>query len=627
MNSEQKIVLGRIAAAALMLIGLHFVETAGALRFAAYMVAYLIVGYDVLAESVENIVKGDFLDEAFLMTVATVGAVVLAVCKTGDYTEAVAVMLFFQTGELFEDFAVGKSRANIASLMNIRPDYANVEIDGKPERVAPETVRVGDEIVVLSGEKVPLDGVVVSGRSTLNTAALTGESVPREIGVGDEVFSGSVNVGGVLKIKTTKAFGESTASKILDLLEHAAARKAKSEKFISKFARVYTPAVCCGAAVLAVLPPLFSIWAGQPAAWESWLYRALIFLIVSCPCALVVSIPLGFFAGIGGAGKAGILIKGANYLETLAKTKTVVFDKTGTLTRGVFEVRDVHHNRIAKDSLIEYAALAESGSTHPIGKSIQRACGKKADLSRVSDIREIGGGGVVATVDGKTVAAGNDKLMRDLHVDCLPCHCAGTIVHTAIDGKYAGHIVIADVVKPQSKAAIQALKSAGVKKTVMLTGDRTAVARQVGDLLHIDEVHAELLPADKVEQVEKLLKRQPAGEKLAFVGDGINDAPVLARADVGIAMGAIGSDAAIEAADVVLMDDDPLKIAAAIRLSRKCLRIVRENIVFAVGVKAACLISGALGIAGMGAAVFADVGVLILAVLNAMRALSVKSAR
>lgn len=627
MNSEQKIVLGRIAAAALMLIGLHFVETAGALRFAAYMVAYLIVGYDVLAESVENIVKGDFLDESFLMTVATVGAVVLAVCKTGDYTEAVAVMLFFQTGELFEDFAVGKSRANIASLMNIRPDYANVEIDGKPERVAPETVRVGDEIVVLSGEKVPLDGVVVSGRSTLNTAALTGESVPREIGVGDEVFSGSVNVGGVLKIKTTKAFGESTASKILDLLEHAAARKAKSEKFISKFARVYTPAVCCGAAVLAVLPPLFSIWAGQPAAWESWLYRALIFLIVSCPCALVVSIPLGFFAGIGGAGKAGILIKGANYLETLAKTKTVVFDKTGTLTRGVFEVRDVHHNRIDKDSLIEYAALAESGSTHPIGKSIQRACGKKADLSRVSDIREIGGGGVVATVDGKTVAAGNDKLMRDLNVDCLPCHCAGTIVHTAIDGKYAGHIVIADVVKPQSKAAIQALKSAGVKKTVMLTGDRTAVARQVGDLLHIDEVHAELLPADKVEQVEKLLKRQPAGEKLAFVGDGINDAPVLARADVGIAMGAIGSDAAIEAADVVLMDDDPLKIAAAIRLSRKCLRIVRENIVFAVGVKAACLISGALGIAGMGAAVFADVGVLILAVLNAMRALSVKSAR
>lgn len=627
MNSEQKIVLGRIAAAALMLIGLHFVETAGALRFAAYMVAYLIVGYDVLAESVENIVKGDFLDESFLMTVATVGAVVLAVCKTGDYTEAVAVMLFFQTGELFEDFAVGKSRANIASLMNIRPDYANVEIDGKPERVAPETVRVGDEIVVLSGEKVPLDGVVVSGRSTLNTAALTGESVPREIGVGDEVFSGSVNVGGVLKIKTTKAFGESTASKILDLLEHAAARKAKSEKFISKFARIYTPAVCCGAAVLAVLPPLFSIWAGQPAAWESWLYRALIFLIVSCPCALVVSIPLGFFAGIGGAGKAGILIKGANYLETLAKTKTVVFDKTGTLTRGVFEVRDVHHNRIDKDSLIEYAALAESGSTHPIGKSIQRACGKKADLSRVSDIREIGGGGVVATVDGKTVAAGNDKLMRDLNVDCLPCHCAGTIVHTAIDGKYAGHIVIADVVKPQSKAAIQALKSAGVKKTVMLTGDRTAVARQVGDLLHIDEVHAELLPADKVEQVEKLLKRQPAGEKLAFVGDGINDAPVLARADVGIAMGAIGSDAAIEAADVVLMDDDPLKIAAAIRLSRKCLRIVRENIVFAVGVKAACLISGALGIAGMGAAVFADVGVLILAVLNAMRALSVKSAR
>lgn len=627
MNSEQKIVLGRIAAAALMLIGLRFVETTGALRFAAYMVAYLIAGYDVLAESIENIVKGDFLDEAFLMVVATVGAIVLAVCKTGDYTEAVAVMLFFQTGELFEDFAVGKSRANIAALMNIRPDYANVEIDGKPERVAPETVRVGDEIVVLSGEKVPLDGIVVSGRSTLNTAALTGESVPRETGVGDEVFSGSVNVGGVLKIKTTKAFGESTASKILDLLEHAAARKAKSEKFISKFARVYTPAVCCGAAVLAVLPPLFSIWAGQPAAWEDWLYRALIFLVVSCPCALVVSIPLGFFAGIGGAGKAGILIKGANYLETLAKTETVVFDKTGTLTRGVFEVQDVHHNLIDRDSLIEYAALAESGSTHPIGKSIRRACGKKADLSRVSDIREIGGGGVVATVDGKTVAAGNDKLMRDLNVDCLPCHCAGTIVHTAIDGKYAGHIVIADIVKPQSEAAIQALKAAGVKKTVMLTGDRAAVARQVGDLLRIDEVHAELLPADKVEQVEKLLKQQPAGKKLAFVGDGINDAPVLARADVGIAMGAIGSDAAIEAADVVLMDDDPLKIAAAIRLSRKCLRIVRENIVFAVGIKAACLISGAMGITGMGAAVFADVGVLILAVMNAMRALSVKTAR
>ena len=626
MNKAQKIMSGRIIAAALMLIGLHFAETTGAVRFAAYMTAYLIIGYDVVAESIENIVKGDFFDEGFLMVVATVGAIVLAVFKTGDYTEAVAVMLFFQIGELFEDFAVGKSRANIAALMNIRPDYANVEINGKLERVKPETVRVDDEIVVLSGEKVPLDGIVVSGRSSLNTAALTGESVPREIGVGDEIYSGSVNIGGVLKIKTTKAFGESTVSKILDLLENAAARKAKSERFISKFARVYTPAVCCGAAALAILPPLFSIWAGQAALWEDWLYRALIFLVVSCPCALVVSIPLSFFAGIGGAGKAGILIKGANYLETLAKTKTVVFDKTGTLTRGVFEVQDVHHNKINKDLLIEYAALAESGSTHPIGKSIRRACGQKSDLSRVSDIREIGGGGVVARVDGKKFAAGNDKLMRELHIDSMPCHSTGTIVHTAINGKYAGHIVIADQIKPQSEAAIRALKAAGVKKTVMLTGDRTAVANQVGAYLHIDEVHAELLPAAKVERVEELMKRQSAGEKLAFVGDGINDAPVLARADIGIAMGAIGSDAAIEAADVVLMDDDPLKIATAIRLSRKCLRIVRENIVFAVGIKAACLIAGAFGLASMGAAVFADVGVLVLAVLNAMRALSVKPA-
>ena len=626
MNKEQKITLARIATSALMLAGLHFAPLTGGAQAAAYIVAYLIVGYDVLAEAFEGVKDGELFDEDFLMAVATIGAIALAVLKTGDYTEAVAVMLFFQTGELFESCAVGKSRRNIAALMDVRPDYANIERDGKIVRVDPKTVKTGGVIIVNPGEKIPLDGVVVKGNSTLDTAALTGESLPRSVGVGDGVFSGCVNLDGVLSVQTTKAFGESTASKILDLLENASSRKSKSENFISKFARVYTPAVCFAALAVAVLPPLTRQFAmGLPADWESWIYRALIFLVISCPCALVISIPLSFFAGLGGAGKAGVLIKGANYIETLSKTKTVVFDKTGTLTRGVFEVCTVHHNVIDERELIELTALAESASSHPIAKSLMRACGAEVDAARVSNIREIGGGGVTAVVDGKEVAAGNGKLMRALGVDFIPCHKTGTIVHVAVNGTYAGHIVIADVVKPQSKQAIRALKACGVKKTVMLTGDNAAVARDVADTLGIDEEYGDLLPADKVAKVETLLSGQKSGEKLAFVGDGINDAPVLARADVGIAMGAIGSDAAIEAADVVLMDDDPLKLATAIRLSRKCLRIVYENIVFAVGVKALCLALGAAGLVGMGAAVFADVGVLVLAVLNAMRALSVKS--
>ncbi len=626
MNKEQRITLARIAAAALMLAGLHFAPLTGGAQAAAYIVAYLIVGYDVLADAFEGVKDGELFDEDFLMAVATIGAIALAVLKTGDYTEAVAVMLFFQTGELFESYAVGKSRRNIAALMDVRPDYANVERNGKIVRVNPETVKTGDAIIVNPGEKIPLDGIVVMGDSTLNTAALTGESLPRSVGIGDEVFSGCVNLDGVLRVKTTKVFGESTASKILDLLEHASSLKSKSENFISKFARVYTPAVCFAALAVAVAPPLTRQFAmGIPADWESWIYRALIFLVISCPCALVISIPLSFFAGLGGAGKAGVLIKGANYIETLSKTKTVVFDKTGTLTCGVFEVCAVHHNVIDERKLIELTALAESASSHPIAKSLLRACGTEVDAARVSNIREIGGSGVIATVDGKEVAAGNGKLMRKLGVDFIPCHKTGTIVHVAVGGEYAGHIVIADIVKPQSKQAIRALKACGVKKTVMLTGDSKAVARDVADALGIDAEYGELLPADKVAKVETLLSGQKSGEKLAFVGDGINDAPVLARADVGIAMGAIGSDAAIEAADVVLMDDDPMKLATAIRLSRKCLRIVYENIVFAIGVKALCLALGAAGLVGMGAAVFADVGVLVLAVLNAMRALSVKS--
>ncbi len=626
MNKEQRITLARIAAAALMLAGLHFAPLTGGAQAAAYIVAYLIVGYDVLADAFEGVKDGELFDEDFLMAVATIGAIALAVLKTGDYTEAVAVMLFFQTGELFESCAVGKSRRNITALMDVRPDYANIERDGKIVRVDPKTVKTGNVIIVNPGEKIPLDGVVVKGVSTLDTAALTGESLPRSVRAGDGVFSGCVNLDGVLSVQTTKAFGESTASKILDLLENASSLKSKSENFISKFARVYTPAICFAALAVAVAPPLTRQFAmGLPADWESWIYRALIFLVISCPCALVISIPLSFFAGLGGAGKAGVLIKGANYIETLSKTKTVVFDKTGTLTRGVFEVCAVHHNVIDERKLIELTALAESASSHPIAKSLLRACGTEVDAARVSNIREIGGSGVIATVDGKEVAAGNGKLMRELGVDFIPCHKTGTIVHVAVGGEYAGHIVIADIVKPQSKQAIRALKACGVKKTVMLTGDSKAVARDVADALGIDAEYGELLPADKVAKVETLLSGQKSGEKLAFVGDGINDAPVLARADVGIAMGAIGSDAAIEAADVVLMDDDPMKLATAIRLSRKCLRIVYENIVFAIGVKALCLALGAAGLVGMGAAVFADVGVLVLAVLNAMRALAIKS--
>ena len=626
MNKEQRITLARIAAAALMLAGLHFAPLTGGAQAAAYIVAYLIVGYDVLADAFEGVKDGELFDEDFLMAVATIGAIALAVLKTGDYTEAVAVMLFFQTGELFESCAVGKSRRNIAALMDVRPDYANIERDGKIVRVDPKTVKTGNMIIVNPGEKIPLDGVVVKGVSTLDTAALTGESLPRSVRAGDGVFSGCVNLDGVLSVQTTKAFGESTASKILDLLENASSLKSKSENFISKFARVYTPAVCFAALAVAVAPPLTRQFAmGIPADWESWIYRALIFLVISCPCALVISIPLSFFAGLGGASKAGVLIKGANYIETLSKTKTVVFDKTGTLTCGVFEVCAVHHNVIDERKLIELTALAESASSHPIAKSLLRACGTEVDAARVSNIREIGGSGVIATVDGKEVAAGNGKLMRELGVDFIPCHKTGTIVHVAVGGEYAGHIVIADIVKPQSKQAIRALKACGVKKTVMLTGDSKAVARDVADALGIDAEYGELLPADKVAKVETLLSGQKSGEKLAFVGDGINDAPVLARADVGIAMGAIGSDAAIEAADVVLMDDDPMKLATAIRLSRKCLRIVYENIVFAIGVKALCLALGAAGLVGMGAAVFADVGVLVLAVLNAMRALAIKS--
>ena len=626
MNKKQKKMLIRILAAAAMMAVLAFIPAEGVLRFALYMVPYLTVGYDILWKALKGIKNRQVFDENFLMAVATVGAVLLAIYEgSGDYTEAIAVMLFYQVGEWFQSYAVGKSRRNISELMDIRPDYANIEADGKLQKVDPDEVEPGSVIVVQPGEKVPIDGVVIEGTSTLNTSALTGESLPREAGMGDEVVSGCINMSGLLKIRTTKEFGESTVSKILDLVENAASRKSRSEDFISKFARVYTPAVCLSALALAILPPVVRmLFMGLPADWGSWIYRALTFLVISCPCALVISIPLSFFAGIGGASKAGVLVKGSNYLETLSKTRIVVFDKTGTLTQGNFEVSGIHHSEIENEKILEYAALAESASSHPISKSLQRAYGKEIDRARVSDIREIPGGGVIAKVDGQEVAAGNDKLMNQLGVSFIPCHSVGTIIHMAVDGRYMGHIVISDVVKPNAKPAVQALKSAGIRQTVMLTGDAKKVADSVAASLGIDRVYSELLPGDKVEKVEELLRNKPERDKLAFVGDGINDAPVLSRADIGIAMGAMGSDAAIEAADVVLMDDDPMQIAKAIKISRKCLRIVYQNIVFAIGVKLVCLVLGALGFANMWLAIFADVGVMILAVLNAIRALFVK---
>ncbi|EDN00394.1 cadmium-exporting ATPase [Pseudoflavonifractor capillosus ATCC 29799] len=635
MTKKQKVMLWRILAATVLLLGLQSLGTSvfdslGSsgrwLRLALYLVDYLVIGYDILRKAYKGIRNGQVFDENFLMAVATLGALALAVYENGDYLESIAVMLFYQVGEWFQSYAVGKSRRNISDLMDIRPDYANVERDGKLEQVDPDEVDIGSIIVVQPGEKVPIDGTVVEGASTLNTAALTGESLPREVQTGDAIISGCINMTGLLKIQTTKAFGESTVSKILDLVENASSRKSKSEDFISRFARIYTPAVCYAALALAILPPLvLMLGLGQSPAWETWIYRALTFLVASCPCALVISIPLSFFAGIGGASKAGVLVKGSNYLESLSQTRIVVFDKTGTLTQGVFEVNGIHHNEIENAKLVEYAALAESASSHPISKSLQRAYGKEIDRSRVSQIQEISGNGVTAVVDDHTVAAGNDKLMDRLGIPYISCHSVGTIIHMAIDGQYAGHIVISDLIKPTSRQAIQALKSAGVYKTMMLTGDAKQVADQVAEELGVDQVYSQLLPADKVEKVEELLARKRGKEKLAFVGDGINDAPVLGRADIGIAMGAMGSDAAIEAADVVLMDDDPMQIAKAIKISRKCLGIVYQNIVVAIGIKLLCLVLVALGFANMWLAVFADVGVMILAVLNAIRALFVKN--
>ena len=627
MNKKQKKMLARIIVAFVLLVALHFVPVEGALRFCCYMVPYLIVGYDILLKAVKGIKNRQMFDECFLMAVATVGAVALALYSgSGDYTEAVAVMLFYQIGELFQSVAVGKSRRNISELMDISPDYANIEVDGQLEQVDPDEVEIGSIIIVQPGEKVPIDGVVLEGTSSLDTSALTGESVPRDIAQGEEVISGCINMTGVLKIRTTKEFGESTVSKILELVENASSRKSKSENFISKFARVYTPAVCYAALALAFLPPLVRMLAlGVDAVWGTWIYRALTFLVISCPCALVISIPLSFFAGIGGASNAGVLVKGSNYLETLSQVRTVVFDKTGTLTRGVFEVVDIHHSEMEREKLLDLAAHAESASSHPIAGSLQRAYGKSIDRSRVTNIQEISGGGVIAHVDGVPVACGNDKLMAKVGVEAVECHSIGTIVHVAVNGEYAGHIVVADVEKPHAKEAIAALKRAGVTRTVMLTGDRQGVAQKVAADLGVDEVHAELLPADKVDQVEALLAAKSEKEKLAFVGDGINDAPVLRRADVGIAMGAMGSDAAIEAADIVLMDDDPLKIAKAIKISRKTLRIVYQNIVFAIGIKGICLVLGAVGLANMWLAIFADVGVMVIAVINAIRALFVKN--
>lgn len=626
MNRKQKKMLARILIAAVLLVILNFAPVEGWIRFVLYLIPYLVIGYDILLKALKGIKNRQVFDESFLMAVATIGAIALALYeKSGDYTEAIAVMLFYQIGEWFQSYAVGKSRRNISELMDIRPDYANVERNGKLEKADPDEVGIGSIIVVQPGEKVPIDGVIVEGVSSLNTSALTGESLPRDAKTGDEIISGCINMTGVLKVQTTKEFGESTVSKILDLVENASSRKSKSEDFISRFARVYTPAVCYAALALAFLPPMVRLLGpGLEPDWESWIYRALTFLVISCPCALVISIPLSFFAGIGGASKAGVLVKGSNYLEILSQTKIVVFDKTGTLTQGVFEVNGVHHNELEDAKLIEYAALAESASSHPISKSLQKAYGKELDRSRVTDIQEISGNGVIATVDGKKVAAGNDKLMKHIGVPYITCHATGTIIHMAIDGEYAGHIVISDIVKPHSREAIQALKKAGVHKTVMLTGDAKKVADQVADALGLDDAYSELLPADKVEKVEDLLKIKPEKAKLAFVGDGINDAPVLGRADIGIAMGAMGSDAAIEAADVVLMDDDPMQISKAIKISRKCLGIVYQNIVFAIGIKLICLVLGALGIANMWLAIFADVGVMIIAVLNAIRALFVK---
>ena len=621
MNKKQKKVLTRIIVAAVLMVVLSLLPVDGWLKFVLFMIPYLVIGHDILLKAWKGILNRQVFDENFLMAVATIGAILL-----GDYKEGVAVMLFYQIGELFQSYAVGKSRRNISELMDIRPDYANIEKeDGTLEQVDPDEVEIGSVIVVQPGEKVPIDGVIEEGRTSLNTSALTGESLPREVGVGDEVISGCINMSGVLKIRTTKEFGESTVSKILDMVENASSKKSRSENFISKFAKYYTPAVCYGALALAVLPPLVRLlFLGMAPEWGDWVMRALTFLVISCPCALVISIPLSFFAGIGGASNAGVLVKGSNYLETLSETKYVVFDKTGTMTQGVFEVSGVHHSSMDTEKLLEYAALAECHSSHPISKSLKKAYGKPLDQSRVTDVEEISGNGVTAKVDGVRVAAGNSKLMEKLGVDCMECHSVGTVVHMAVDGKYAGHILISDQIKPHAKEAIAALKKCGVKKTIMLTGDRREAARQVAEELGIDEVHSELLPGDKVAQVEKLLDEKGEKEKLAFVGDGINDAPVLSRADIGIAMGALGSDAAIEAADIVLMDDDPLKISKAIRISRKCLRIVYENIYFAIGVKVICLILGALGIANMWAAIFADVGVMVIAVLNAIRALNVK---
>lgn len=625
MNKKQKNMLCRILVSAALMIGLGLLPLTGAIKFLAYLVPYFIIGYDILLKAGKGIKNRQVFDEYFLMAVATIGAMATGLLGEGDYTEAVAVMLFYQVGEWFQSYAVGRSRRNISELMDIRPDYANVEKDGKIRQIDPDEVEIGSIIVVQPGEKVPLDGVVLEGSSALNTSALTGESLPREIGRGEEIISGCINLTGVLKVCTTREFGESTVSKILDMVENASSRKSKSEAFISRFARIYTPAVCYSALVLALLPPLVRLFVlGASADWMVWIYRALTFLVISCPCALVVSIPLSFFAGIGGASKAGVLVKGSNYLEALSKARYVVFDKTGTLTRGVFEVNGIHHNEMEDAKLLEYAALAESASSHPISQSLQRAYGKEIDRSRVTGIQELSGKGVMAFVDGISVAAGNDKLMAHLGVEPVDCHHVGTIIHMAVENRYAGHILISDVVKPHAAEAVRALKNAGIQKTIMLTGDGRKVAEQVAASLGIDQVYSELLPGDKVTKVEELLAEKTEKDKLVFVGDGINDAPVLSRADIGIAMGAMGSDAAIEAADIVLMDDDPLKIPKAVRISRKCLGIVYQNIVFAIGVKFICLILGALGIANMWLAIFADVGVMIIAVLNAVRALYVK---
>lgn len=626
MNKKQKKMLTRIIIAAVLLIVLHFVPITGIPRFICYLAVYLVIGYDIVKKAFKGIKNGQVFDENFLMAIATIGAFALAVYeKSGDYNESIAVMLFYQIGELFQSYAVGKSRRNITELMDIRPDYANIENDGKLEKVDPDEVEVGSIIVVQPGEKVPIDGVIVEGNSSLNTSALTGESLPRNAKPGDEIISGCINMTGVLKIKTTKEFDESTVSKILELIEESSSRKSRSEDFISKFAHYYTPAVCYGALALAILPPLVNlVLLHNPAMWGQWIYRALTFLVISCPCALVISIPLGFFAGIGGASNAGVLVKGSNYLETLARTKYVVFDKTGTLTKGVFEVVGVHHNTMEEKKILEYAALAESFSSHPISRSLKTAYGKEIDQKRVTDVEEISGNGVTAKVDGISVAVGNTKLMKRIGVEAVECHQVGTVIHVAIDGAYAGHILISDVLKPTSKEAIVNLKKNGIKETVMLTGDIDKVAQQVAGELGVDRVYSELLPADKVSKVEELLAKKTEKEKLAFVGDGINDAPVLSRADIGIAMGAMGSDAAIEAADVVLMDDDPMKIVKAIRIAKKCMRIVYENIYFAIGIKVICLILGAVGIANMWVAIFADVGVMIIAVLNAIRTLFVK---